>query len=118
MKELLQRFRYPDINVADCMLEGFPMMDLPGTNGVFGKKHPEDVTHGADPRWLDHMAIPMREELLESMHSQSSSHGGTVDQAVFDQLAKQEMPRTRSTRAGMDPTMNKKYPMSWEQNPG
>ena len=55
MKELLQRFQYPDINVADCMLEGFPMMDLAGSNDVFGKKHPEDVTHGADPRWFGPM---------------------------------------------------------------
>ena len=52
MKELLTQFQYPDLDVANFMCEGFPMMGLPGTNGVFGKKHPEDVTHGADPKIL------------------------------------------------------------------
>ena len=73
MKEFLTQFQYPDLGGANPMREGFPMMGLPGTNGVFGKKHPEDVTHGADPKWLDHMAKPMREELLESLQTTTAS---------------------------------------------
>ena len=85
MKELLTKFQYPDPDVAKFMCEGFRMMGLPGTNGVFGKKHPEDVTHGADPKWLDHMAKPMREELLESLQTTTAS---PLDQVVLDLTCK------------------------------
>ena len=85
MKEPLTQFQYPDLDVANSMSEGFLMMGLPGTNGAFGKKHPEDVTHGADPKWLDHMAKPMTEELLESLQTTIAP---PMNQAVPDLTCK------------------------------
>ena len=85
MKELLTQFQYLDLVVANSMHEGFPMMGLLETNGVFGKKHPEDVTHGADPKWFVLMAKPMLEELLEFLQTITAP---PLDQAVLDLTCK------------------------------
>ena len=85
MKELLAQFQHPDLDVAISMCQGFPMMGLPGTNGVFGKKHPEDVAHSTDPERADHMAKPMKEELLGFLQTTTAS---PLDQAVLDLTCK------------------------------
>ena len=58
---------FPDVDVARCLREGFPLVgDMP-TTGVFRKKPEHEVEYGADPEWLEHMAPELREELIESM---------------------------------------------------
>jgi len=81
MEDLLRTIKYPDIDVARCVREGFPLAgDMPET-GVFKKKEEHEIEFGADPEWLESMAEDLREDLVQSLLQGETSE---VDKAVYE----------------------------------
>ena len=63
LKELLVNMKYPDPCIAGNIREGFKLVGEFDHCPVFEKKDPEDVTIGADPKWLELKAEEIRADL-------------------------------------------------------
>ena len=68
-KQMLKHIQYPDLKVADLMMQGFPLVGALDEVDVFEKKFPEDEIVGADPEWLYRTGKMSREALCEHIRS-------------------------------------------------